>query len=777
MNRQILRLDEGGDATFTAALRGGKGASLALMLNKFKLPVPPGFTILPSVHLTFMQNRGKANPLPPNFSQQLHRAILGLEKTTGKQFGSVESPLIVSVRSGAAVSMPGMMDTILNVGLNDAIVEEMTKQYGERFAYDSYRRLLEMFGESVFGIERAMFTDALRDTAAAATSLAGETSAVADLKDLCRVYKAIIAQRGREFPQDPYNQLAYAIYAVFNSWDSPRAQAYRRSKNITALGTAVTVQTMVFGNRDERSATGVVFSRDRNTGARVLSGDFVGQAQGEDVVAGSHRPLPIAAMRDWNPSVFARLEEAVYLLEDYCRDVVDVEFTVDSGELYFLQWRPAKKSVHAAIAFAIGGVFEGRWNKRDAVNMVSPEQVAQLFRKQFEASVLAQYEPILRGISASLGASGGFAVFTEQGAKQCAAEGLPYVLFRVDTSTRDLPIMLDAQAIVTANGGEASHAAIVARDLNIPAVVGCLELQIEGARALLANGILLEEGHYVSVDGETGKVYLGQFELIEATLSEEAKVYLNWQQRLETKVQAPRLHHDRAAKQININTELNNFYILDWMLKASKGDSSFNREVSRARNKLHIALAETVVCYLALAVAGELRHVTPHNTNFDARQKAAWKQLRQRYAIAETETGRFAAQSQVLKALQHLPHEQHIEFFELAVTVFERNWSATMVGGPAWAAIAKAGADFLTGRLSHTIFVDHVFDLEHNGGALFDKRVMMVKSEDNRLKLQLYEKRNAKSIKALYRCLNKLHPFVSVEVQRFWTTGMEKGLW
>ncbi|CAN5536371.1 hypothetical protein BH10CYA1_BH10CYA1_18070 [soil metagenome] len=772
---QIIYLfNEGTPATRTPAIRGGKGASLATLVLDLNMPVPPGFTISTSVARAFAQN-GK---LPKRLAEQLHQALQTIERESGKRLGSVHNPLLVSVRSGAAVSMPGMMDTVLNVGLNDQTVEVIAKLYGETFAFDSYRRLLSMFAETVLGISKVEFSEALAATKDSVGVTEDWQLPSLALRALCEINKDIIAQSGKTFPQDPLEQLALCIFAVFGSWNSERAKAYRHSQNIPDWwGTAVTVQSMVYGNRNPQSGTGVVFSRDPATGEPGLYGNFARQAQGEDVVNGSTTPMPIASMHEWNLALYAELNAAVRTLENHCNDMVDVEFTVESGQLFILQWRTAKRTAQAAATFAVDGVWEGRWTRRKAIKLLSTDQIEQLHRRRFDPEGKKTAKPLMKGLPASPGAAVGVAVFSQQRAKQLAAEGLSVVLFRPDTSPDDLPGMLASAAIVTGRGGETSHAAVVARGLGIPAVVGCGYMSITGNAVTTDGGTTVIEGDVVSVDGATGEVFVGTLEFIAAAHSRKIKRFLSWLKRFGPKMPEPKLDFNRAREILNANTRLNDFYLLESMVAASKGNPSLHEEIEKLGRQVHVETAETITCYLAIAVAGELRHTVQPRVTLDSVQAVAWQRLQSNFNVVGNDSlDRGMAQGRAFDVLVRSSRSQQADFFQLAADVFSRNWTDGSFGGEAWAAIAQAPADFLAGRLSHTLYVDHVFDLEHNGGALFDKH-RMIESDDRLLKKQLDTKKHASSIGQLFTELTKKHNRVSPEVLRLWHQGQSLGLW
>lgn len=760
-----------------ASLQGGKGKSLA-QLSALGMPVPPGFTVLVPVFGYYVKNRHRENPFPPGLMKKLRSSIVQLERATKKKFGSRENPLLVSVRSGAPISMPGMMETILNVGINDSNVEALAERYGARFAYDSYRRLLEMFASTVFGIDQTLFSLARAEVESTFGTARKEILTAQGLRELCVRYKQVIANSGREFPQDPVLQLMYAILGVYRSWESERAVAYRRSQNISDyMGTAVTIQSMVFGNLNERSGTGVVFSRNPNTGDGAMCGDFLEGAQGEEVVAGIARPKPIDSLKQWNAKLYSQLLAGVRRLEQFSGEIVDVEFTIEDGQLYFLQWRPAKTSVKASIAFLVTGVSEGRLAEAEAASMVSEEQLAQLLQKTFAEEQLFAQQSIQTGIAASGGAAVGRAAFSANSAREYAERGESYVLLRSDTSTRDLPMMLNAAALVTVNGGEASHAAIVARGMKIPAVVGCAGLVIRDNVAVTEDNSNIREGDWISVDGTQGMIFAGVLELCEPRLSEVEILFLRWVDAARIIMPDPRLDTalDRKGA-TNVNDAVNTFYLVGQMLGESRDEPGLHRQIAAYCKVLHVQLAEVFVCYLMLAVAGELRHTTAQHVHLDARQRQAWSLLKKHYSVADESATRLASQNYVRDRMHSQNADKHMMFFHLAAVVFAKNWTASGMGGKPWAAIAQAGADFLDGKMSHTIFVDLVFDLEHNTGSVFDKHEMIVCNTDL-LEQQLDARRDASSIRELFQSLTRLHPGMSQEVANLWNLGRERGIW
>ena len=434
------------------------------------------------------------------------------KKSTGKKFGDPENPFLVSVRSGARASMPGMMDTILNLGLNDVAVEGVAKKSGNpRFAYDSYRRFIQMFSDVVMCIDKEKFEDelqAMKD--AKGVKLDTELDAD-DLKELVKKYKEIYKQEmGKEFPQDAKEQLLESVTAVFRSWDNPRAIVYRRMNDIPASwGTAVNVQAMVFGNMGDDCGTGVAFTRNPSTGEKKLYGEYLMNAQGEDVVAGIRTPQPISHLQDQMPEVYNQFVKIAQSLEDHYRDMQDMEFTIEGGKLYMLQTRNGKRTAPAALKIAVDLVNEGKLTKEEAILKVEPKQLDSLLHPMFNADALKKAKPIAKGLPASPGAACGKLYFTADDATAAAAKGEKVVLARQETSPEDIEGMYASEGILTARGGMTSHAAVVARGMGTCCVAGCGELKIvESAKTMTtADGTVYKEGDYISLDGSTGNVY------------------------------------------------------------------------------------------------------------------------------------------------------------------------------------------------------------------------------------------------------------------------------
>ena len=516
------------------SLLGGKGANLAEM-SVIGIPVPPGFTITTEVCAAYYEH-GKT--LPESVSPQVEAAIRAMEARFGAKLGDPENPLLVSVRSGAALSMPGMMNTILNLGLSDVSVEGLAKKTGNpRFAYDGYRRLIDMFGSVVMGVEHELFEHELASLKSKRgvkldTELSGD-----DLKELVKRYKDVYkAHTKADFPQDPIEQLWASIKAVFASWEGKKAIEYRRIERITGLkGTAVNVQAMVFGNMGENSGTGVAFTRDPNTGEDVFYGDYLINAQGEDVVAGIRTPEPISRLADDMPKVYEQLMGIRQKLESHYKEMQDIEFTVQDGTLYMLQTRTGKRTGTAAVRIAVEMAGEGLIDERTAIQRVNPDSLNHLLLPQLDPK--AEINPVARGIAASPGAASGQVVLTAEAAVALAEEspGASIMLVRKETSPEDVAGMDKAAGILTATGGKASHAAVVARGWGKPCVVGCDAMAIdEKAGSITLNGQTVKVGDYLTINGTTGDVMIGKAATVDPEMTGDFATLMTWADKVRT---------------------------------------------------------------------------------------------------------------------------------------------------------------------------------------------------------------------------------------------------
>jgi pyruvate,orthophosphate dikinase len=513
-------------------LLGGKGAGLAEMTNA-GLPVPPGFTITTEACNAYYEN-GRELPggLWDNVVEHMHQ----LERETAKGFGDPQNPLLVSVRSGAAFSMPGMMDTVLNLGLNDETVAGLIELTDNpRFGYDALRRFIAMFGRIVLDIPADTFDEPLEQLKHDRDVTADTDLTADDLKGLADDYKAIVAERtGEPFPTDPYKQLELAIRAVFDSWFGKRAHDYREFNKIPHdLGTAVNIVTMVYGNMGSDSGTGVAFTRDPNTGAHELFGEYLTNAQGEDVVAGIRTPEKISQMQQALPEVYAQFEEIAQRLEQHYRDAQDLEFTIERGKLYMLQTRSAKRTAPAAVKMAVDMANEGVISREEALQRVEPQQIVQLLLPRFDESAKGQSQDrfLARGLNASPGAATGKAIFDPDRAVAAHEAGDPVILVRIETSPDDVHGMLAARGVLTARGGATSHAAVVARSMGLPCVAGAESLKIDyRSKTMTAGDKLVNEGDMISIDGTTGEIFAGALPTIEANYADEKDLatLLSW---------------------------------------------------------------------------------------------------------------------------------------------------------------------------------------------------------------------------------------------------------
>ena len=510
------------------SLLGGKGANLAEM-TKIGLTVPPGFTITTEACTNFY-NKGKT--LWSELKDEIREHLYELEKKSRKKFSDDENPLLVSVRSGSVFSMPGMMDTILNLGLNDISVKGLAKSTGnERFAYDSYRRFIQMFSDVAMGIPKVKFDSLLEDMkenkgVESDTDLYSE-----DLKNLVEQYKEVYRDEiHQEFPQDPMKQLEIAIEAVFSSWNNPRAVIYRDLNDIPHdLGTAVNIQSVVFGNMDNTSGTGVAFTRNPATGENKLFGEFLINAQGEDVVAGIRTPNPIDDLKRIMPEIYDEFVESIEILEKHYRDMQDVEFTIENRKLYLLQTRAGKRTTQAAINIAVDLVEEGLISEDEAILRIQPNQLNQLLHPNFEEEALKDAKLIAKGLAASPGAASGKVYFHAEDVKEAKERGEKAILVRQETSPEDIEGMVMSEGILTARGGMTSHAAVVARGIGKSCVAGCSEIKVdEENKFFKTRTLIVNEGDYISIDGGTGMVYLGEIKKVEPELTGNFVKFMDW---------------------------------------------------------------------------------------------------------------------------------------------------------------------------------------------------------------------------------------------------------
>ncbi len=527
MAKKFCYLFSEGDASMRELL-GGKGANLAEM-TKLGLPVPQGFTISTEACTQYYEDGRKIND---EIQAEINEYIVKMEEVTGKKFGDKTNPLLVSVRSGARASMPGMMDTILNLGLNEDVVEYMAEASGNaRWAYDCYRRFIQMYSDVVMEVGKKYFEE-LIDEMKAKKGVTQDVELTADdLKELAEQFKAEYKSKiGSDFPTDPKEQLMGAVKAVFRSWDNPRANVYRRDNDIPySWGTAVNVQMMAFGNMGDDCGTGVAFSRDPATGEKKLMGEFLTNAQGEDVVAGVRTPMPIAEMEQKFPAAFAQFQEVCKTLENHYRDMQDMEFTVEHEKLYMLQTRNGKRTAQAALKIACDLVDEGMRTEQEAVAMIDPRNLDTLLHPQFDTKALKAATPVGKGLGASPGAACGRVVFTADDAEAWANKGEKVILVRLETSPEDITGMKSSQGILTVRGGMTSHAAVVARGMGTCCVSGCSAIAMDEAnKKFTLSGKTYAEGDWISIDGSTGNIYDGVIPTVDATIAGEFGRIMAW---------------------------------------------------------------------------------------------------------------------------------------------------------------------------------------------------------------------------------------------------------
>ncbi|MEF9938649.1 MAG: pyruvate, phosphate dikinase [Clostridium sp.] len=548
MAKWVYKFEEG-----SAAMRnllGGKGCNLAEMTN-LGMPIPQGFTVTTEACTNYYDS---GEQITEEVQNQIFESITWLEATSGKKFGDTQDPLLVSVRSGARASMPGMMDTILNLGLNDVAVEGFAKKTGNpRFAYDSYRRFIQMYSDVVMEVSKSHF-EKIIDTMKADRGVHFDTDLTAeDLKELTVKFKAVYkdAMKGQEFPQDPKEQLMGAIKAVFRSWDNPRAIVYRRMNDIPGdWGTAVNVQTMVFGNKGETSGTGVAFTRNPSTGEKGIYGEYLINAQGEDVVAGVRTPQPITQLENDLPDCYKQFMDLAMKLEKHFRDMQDMEFTIEEGKLYFLQTRNGKRTAPAALQIACDLVDEGMITKEEAICRIEAKSLDQLLHPTFNPAALKAGEVIGSALPASPGAAAGKVYFTAEDAKAAGEKGERVILVRLETSPEDIEGMHAARGILTVRGGMTSHAAVVARGMGTCCVSGCGEVKVdEEAKKFELGGYTFHEGDFISLDGSTGKIYKGDIATQEASLSGNFERMMVWADEFRTL--GVRTNADTPADTIN----------------------------------------------------------------------------------------------------------------------------------------------------------------------------------------------------------------------------------
>ncbi|TFH04671.1 MAG: pyruvate, phosphate dikinase, partial [Spirochaetales bacterium] len=533
-------------------LLGGKGANLAEM-SSIGVPVPPGFTITTEVCEAYYENK---RSIPKDVATEVDKNLARLEKLMGKKLGQADDPLLVSVRSGAAVSMPGMMDTVLNLGLNDKAVKGLADKSGnDRFAWDAYRRFINMFGNVVMGVDHAYFEAAL-DKIKSKKKVELDTDLnAADLNEVVDAYKVVYQKHTKKpFPQDPKEQLWATIDAVFGSWNNDRANSYRKINDIKGLkGTAVNVQSMVFGNLGEDSGTGVCFSRDPSTGKKVFYGEYLMNAQGEDVVAGIRTPMALKTLQKKDPVIYKALVDVKDRLEAHYKDMQDMEFTIQQGKLFLLQTRNGKRTGAAAIKTAVDLVNEQLIDKVTAIGRVTPDQLDQVFHPQIDPRAKKANRAVAKGLNASPGAASGAVVFTAEEAAAWKKEGKKVLLVRKETSPEDIEGMHAAEGILTSTGGMTSHAAVVARGMGTPCVAGCKDVVITGKKLVVA-GKTVKQGDLMTIDGTTGEVFIGEMALSQPKISGELTTFLKWADEIRSNVVRPGLKEKGIKVRTNADT-------------------------------------------------------------------------------------------------------------------------------------------------------------------------------------------------------------------------------
>ncbi|MBQ6043855.1 MAG: pyruvate, phosphate dikinase [Clostridia bacterium] len=555
MTKKYLYLFSEGNENMRAIL-GGKGANLAEMTN-LGMPVPRGFTVSTEACNKYYED---GETIAPEIIDSVYEYMEKMEKMTGKQFGSAENPLLVSVRSGARASMPGMMDTILNLGLNDTVVEGLAKLTDNpRFAYDSYRRFIQMFSDVVMGLPKSQFEVIIDKLKVERNKHFDIELDEKDMRRLVKEFKKFyLANMGEEFPQEPKKQLIEAIKAVFRSWNNERAIIYRRKNDIpSSWGTAVNVQEMVFGNMGPTSGTGVAFTRDPSTGEKKLYGEFLMNAQGEDVVAGIRTPQPISELATTIPDAYKQFVEIAQTLENHYKDMQDMEFTIENGKLFMLQTRNGKRTAAAALRIAVDLVDEGMITEDEAVMKVEPRQLDALLHPQFDTISLMQATPVSSGLAASPGAACGRVYFTADEAKAAHAKGQKVILVRLETSPEDIEGMYASEGILTGRGGKTSHAAVVARGMGCCCVAGCGALKInEREKYFILDDHVVHEGDYISIDGSTGNIYIDVIKTVPATISGDFARFMSWADaRRRLKVRTNADNPKDAAQALNFGAE------------------------------------------------------------------------------------------------------------------------------------------------------------------------------------------------------------------------------
>lgn len=761
MKKIAFAFDE--DIVADKQLLGNKGAGLFRMVkNGYR--VPQGFTVTTAVARAYSQEGVVPQRLAFHVSQQLRR----LEKASGRRFGDLANPLLVSVRSGAEVSMPGMMVTVLNLGINDSIAAALAERTSERYAYDCYQRFLSMFGESVLGVDKKHFARLQETTMKARGVEVLEHLDGPSMKKLAQHTARLVRRHsGQDVPQDVRVQLDMAVEAVLKSWNSETAKTYRAHNNISGdLGTAVTVQRMVMGNRDERSCSGVAFSRNVVGGGNEIWGDFLVGGQGEDVVNGSRKVPDMRALKLWNGEVYNELEGLLKRLEREENWPVEVEFTVESGVLYILQVRRALFTPVAAAICAVNFHFEGFWSKTEAVAFVHEKDRYQLSVGGLEEASVPAERKVGKGKPASSGIASGTVVFSSKEAVEAAARGEKVVLVRDETSPGDIQGMIAAVAVVTIKGGPSSHAAIVARSLGKPCVVSLVN----------EPGVMPKAGDMLTVDGSTGLVVFGTLSGDDAGsglrttggANKEVQLYLKWANEEDLKTwEGPAISGVYLAERVPVAQLAAQFYLSEAMAWQAQG-TPLEAEYKQMRRETHTRAAHRIATYFALAIGGELTH---------ARSKVHYsiatgvhQELRERFGIVFDDLSRESV-TRTMPLLFKMDLAGLIRFAELAVHMFCKLAWSKYFGGRRWGAIAIALAKYLKGELTASKFCDHAFDLHHNTGSVFGKHVMI--GVDSMLHSLLTKKRYAAGLEELAHVFeDHLGP-----MKEWYGRGVKAGLW
>ena len=729
---------------------GNKGMRLREM-TQLGMPVPAGFTIITDACRSFLKN-GK---LPRELIRELQRYVRMLEIETKTKLGDPKDPLIVSVRSGAAVSMPGMMETILNVGLNPEIVSKMASRHTPRFAYDTYFRFLEMFADVVMRIEK----NALQQiTSATRTLMTGQSLGSRKLRAIVQKFRKTIENKSKIIiPDDPWEQLWLCVWAVCDSWNTARAYAYREQAHIPhTLGTAITVQKMVFGNLDNQSGSGVVFSRNTATGYPSMTGEIIMNVQGEDIVSGGATPHPIAMLWRRQPDTYRQLKAIVAKLEITYRDVMEIEFTIEHGALHLLQARSAALAPHAAARIGVDMVKAHVWSQDEALTRLNGftsilNPPSQLNTGQLETA--SKKGKVAQGIPASPGAvSGRIALTTSYAIKHAKTDG-PIILCRSMTDPDDFPGMQVAAAIVTAQGGASSHAAVNARARGIPAIVGTHGLAItESSLVFMHDGTTLGNGSWISIDGSSGLIAQGKMDVVKNKQPTYVRTVLSW---LETSnpPEKPRLDFELASNGTSphVSRLATDFYLLERMASQLRlSPHPLRKKLEAYRFSFQEETATLLATYFILAVAGELRHARANDDDPEIKLSKKNRQtlagLFKKYGIQKD--SRNGTQEAVAHILCEKPLSEAEDFLRTAALLFEQGEWPASYGDKPWARIARTVEKYLAGKMERTQFIDRCFNLQHNNGAAFDKR-NMIRFCNECLQRVLDTKRVAKSLTSL----------------------------